>query len=269
MSATSENNIREVVRARYGEIARNNSSCCSPSCCSTPTPGDASARLGYSAEELACLPEGADMGLGCGNPQAIAGLRKGETVLDLGSGGGLDCFLAARQVEHEGRVIGVDMTPDMVSKARAAAETGGYKNVEFRLGEIEHIPVADNTIDVIMSNCVINLSPDKPQVFRDAHRVLKPGGRIAVSDVVAVQELPEDVKRNLDQHAGCVAGAAHVSEVENMLQAAGFCDIAVSVKTESREFIKDWFPGSGVEDFVASANITARKPEHGEMRRDA
>ncbi|MFC1453332.1 arsenite methyltransferase, partial [Verrucomicrobiota bacterium] len=185
------------------------------------------------------------------------------TVLDLGSGGGFDCFLAARQVGAEGRVIGVDMTPDMVSKARAAAEQGGYESVEFRLGEIEHLPVADSSVDVILSNCVINLSPDKPQVFRDACRVLRPGGRLAVSDVVATRELPEAVRRNLDQHAGCVAGAALVSDVEGMLHAAGFCDVAVSVREESREFIKDWFPGNGLEGYVVSASIEAKKPEGG------
>jgi len=260
MSKSSQERIRETVRDRYGEIARGNSGCCSSTCCSTPSPIDASAHLGYSPEELAAIPEGSNMGLGCGNPQAIAMLKGGETVLDLGSGGGFDCFLAARQVRPEGHVIGVDMTPDMISKARSAAEQSGYVNVEFRLGEIEHIPVADNTADVIMSNCVLNLSPDKPQVFRDAYRVLKPGGRIAVSDVVAVRALPEDVKRNIDQHAGCVAGAALVSDVESMLQAAGFSEITVSVKEDSREFIKDWFPGSGIEDYVASSSIEATKP---------
>ncbi|MFO7871447.1 MAG: arsenite methyltransferase [Kiritimatiellia bacterium] len=261
MSATSKDTIREVVRDRYGEIARGQSAgCCStPSCCSTTGAAEASARLGYSAEDLAALPEGADMGLGCGNPQAIAQLKTGEVVLDLGSGGGLDCFLAARQVGTEGHVIGVDMTPDMVSKARKAAEEGGYGNVEFRLGEIEHLPAADNSVDVIFSNCVINLSPDKPQVFRDAFRVLKPGGRLAVSDVVATRELPESLKRNLDQHAGCVAGAALVSEVEAMLNAADFGEISITVKEASREFIKDWFPGTGIEAYVASANIEAKK----------
>lgn len=261
MKTTGKDKVREVVRDLYGEIARGKSGgCCSPaSCCSPTSPGEASARLGYSPEELGALPEGADMGLGCGNPQAIALLKRGEIVLDLGSGGGLDCFLAARQVGAEGRVIGVDMTPDMVSNARRAAEEGGYDNVEFRLGEIEHLPVADSAVDVILSNCVINLSPDKPQVFRDAFRVLKPGGRLAVSDVVATRELPESVKRNLDQHAGCVAGAALVSDIEWMLRAAGFCQVSVTVREESREFIKDWFPGSGVEGYVASAGIEAVK----------
>jgi arsenite methyltransferase len=265
MCRTDKDKIRKVVRDRYGEIARGESSgCgCAPGCCSPASPADASARLGYSAEELAALPEGADMGLGCGNPQAIAALKKGEVVLDLGSGGGLDCFLAARQVGPEGHVIGVDMTADMIGKARAVAAEGGSGNVEFRLGEIEHLPVADKSVDVILSNCVINLSPDKAQVFRDAFRVLKPGGRLAVSDVVATRELPESVQRNLDQHAGCVAGAALVSDVEAMLSTAGFGAFSVTVKEASREFIKDWFPGSGIEDYVASANIEARKPDSG------
>ena len=268
MSTTGKDKVREVVRDRYGEIARGKSGCCcsTASSCSPESPAEASARLGYSAEELAALPEGADMGLGCGNPQAIARLKKGEAVLDLGSGGGLDCFLAARQVGPEGHVIGVDMTPDMISKARRAVEESGYGNVEFRLGEIEHLPVADSAVDVILSNCVINLSPDKAQVFRDAFRVLKPGGRLAVSDVVATRELPDPVKRDLDQHAGCVAGAALVSEVEEMLRAAGFDEISVAVKEESREFIKDWFPGSGVEEYVASASIEATKPAAGQEK---
>ena len=259
MSTLSQDKIREVVRDRYGEVALGKSGCGGTSCCSTPTQVDASARLGYSAAELAAVPEGADMGLGCGNPQAIAELKTGETVLDLGSGGGFDCFLAAGQIGSEGHVIGVDMTPDMISKARAAVEQGGHTNIEFRLGEIEHIPVADNTVDVIMSNCVINLSPDKPQVFRDAYRVLKPGGRLAVSDVVAMRELPQEIKQNLDQYAGCVAGAARVSDIEEMLRAAGFSDVTVAVKEESRKFISDWFPGSGIENYVVSAIIKATK----------
>ncbi len=260
MGQIKHGEIRVAVRKRYADIAKGRSECgCGSGCCSAPNPGDASLKIGYSATELAALPGDVDMGLGCGNPQAIAGLKKGEMVLDLGSGGGVDCFLAARQVGLEGHVIGVDMTPDMVSKARSAAERDGVKNIEFRLGEIEHIPVADNTIDVIMSNCVINLSPDKPQVFREAYRVLKPGGRLAVSDVVATRELPESIKRNLDQHAGCVSGAALVPAVEKMLHDAGFSGITVSVKEKSREFIKDWFPGSGVEAYVVSAEISAIK----------
>jgi arsenite methyltransferase len=181
-------------------------------------------------------------------------------VLDLGSGGGFDCFLAARAVGETGKVIGVDMTPEMVSKARENAAKAGYKNVEFRLGEIEHIPVADNCIDVILSNCVINLSPEKHKVFDDAFRVLKSGGRLAVSDVVATAELPEEVKNDLALHAGCMAGASLISDVEAMLRKSGFHDIRIQPKNESREFIRTWAPGRNIEDYVVSATIEAKKP---------
>jgi len=259
-----EHAVRSRVRERYAEIARGGGSCCQSkheSCCGAGTLGNAaaSAGLGYSDAEMAAVPEGSNLGLGCGNPQAIAALRPGETVLDLGSGGGFDCFLAARQVGDTGRVIGVDMTPEMLSKARANAAAAGYTNVEFRLGEIEHLPVADSSVDVVISNCVINLSPDKPQVYREIYRVLRPGGRIAVSDVVATKPLPARVRSSLDAHCGCVAGAALVSDLEQMLAGTGFADVSVRVKPESREFIKTWFPGSGVEEFVVSADIGACK----------
>jgi SAM-dependent methyltransferase len=217
-------------------------------------------QLGYSADDLSAVPEGANMGLGCGNPQALAALKPGQTVLDLGAGGGFDCFLAARQVGPRGRVIGVDMTPDMVSKARANAETLHATNVEFRLGEIEHLPVADGAIDVILSNCVINLSPDKASVFREAFRVLRPGGRLAISDVVATAALPEELAADTAALTGCVAGAAEVAELEGYLRSAGFQSILITVKEESRAFIRDWMPGSGIEQYVASATIEARKP---------
>jgi ubiquinone/menaquinone biosynthesis C-methylase UbiE len=216
--------------------------------------------MGYSTAELLAVPDGANLGLGCGNPQAIAGLRPGETVLDLGSGAGFDAFLAARQVGESGRVIGVDMTPEMLAKARANAQAGGYVNVEFRLGEIEHLPVADATVDVILSNCVINLSPDKPQVFAEAWRVLKPGGRLAISDVVALVEPPEQIRQDLTLYTGCMAGASLLSEVESMLVAAGFTQVRVMPKDESRSLIRDWAPGTRVEDFVVSATIEAVKP---------
>ncbi len=245
MSTSSQDRIRNAVRDRYGEIARSEAGCCvSSSCCSTPAGAEASPQLGYSSEDMAAVPEGSNMGLGCGNPRAIAALKEGETVLDLGSGGGFDCFLAARQVGPAGRVIGVDMTPEMITKARAAAEQGGHENVEFRLGEIEHVPAADNSVNVIMSNCVINLSPDKRQVFREAHRILRPGERLAIADVVATREIPETVKQDLNKHAGCVSGAAIVDDLRAMLRDAGFTRITVATKEESREFIKNWFPGS-------------------------
>jgi len=215
--------------------------------------------MGYSIEELASVPEGANMGLGCGNPQAIAALRSGETVLDLGSGAGFDCFLAARQVGSTGKVIGVDMTPDMISKARENARKGSYSNVEFRLGEIEHLPVPDASVDVIISNCVINLSTDKPSVFRDVYRVLKPGGRLAVSDVVATAELPKDVRNDLALYSACVAGAASVTDLESILADIGFADIQIAPKDESREFIREWAPGRNLEEYIQSASIEARK----------
>jgi len=262
MSETSKDKVRAAVRGRYGEIATLQSgTCCGggASCCTPADMAAASAALGYSADELAAAPEGANLGLGCGNPQAIAALKAGERVLDLGSGAGFDCFLAARQVGSTGQVIGVDMTPDMLSRARANVEAGGHANVDFRLGEIEHLPVADGTVDVILSNCVINLSPDKGQVFREAHRVLRGGGRLAISDVVALTELPAALKADLDAYAGCVSGAALVDELEALLLAAGFSCVRIQVKEESRAFIKEWFPGSGAEAYVASATIEAIK----------
>lgn len=264
--AAMPDEIRQAVRTNYARVSqRVTGACCSGGsaspCCGSVPAESASARLGYSEEELAAVPEGADMGLGCGNPQAIAALQPGETLLDLGSGGGFDCFLAAQQVGPEGHVIGVDMTPEMVHQARANAQRGGYGNVEFRLGEIEHLPVADGTVDVIISNCVINLSPDKPAVYREAFRVLRPGGRIAISDVVRSAEtpLPEAMRTSMELLSGCVAGAASVGEVERMLREAGFAD-RVTTKPESREYIATWAPGSGIEDYVVSAMIEAVKP---------
>jgi SAM-dependent methyltransferase len=259
MNEQTKEDVRAVVRDQYGKVARETASTCAPGCCGGFTP-DASLRLGYSAEDLAAVPEGANMGLGCGNPQAIAALEPGETVLDLGAGGGFDCFLAAKQVGPSGRVIGVDMTPDMVAKARANARALGAANVDFRLGEIEHLPLPDGIVDVILSNCVINLSPDKAAVFQDAFRVLKPGGRLAISDVMMLKPLPEALENDVAALTGCVSGAATVETVKQLLADAGFTNIDVNVRPESREFIRDWLPGSGVEDFVASATIEAVKP---------
>jgi SAM-dependent methyltransferase len=265
MDSVKKDKIRQAVRINYGKVAQaGNPGCCPISSCCSPggaSPADAvSVQLGYSKEDVSAVPAGANMGLGCGNPQAIASLKPGEIVLDLGSGGGFDCFLAARAVGETGKVIGVDMTPEMVSKARENAAKTGFNNVEFRLGEIEHLPVADNTVDVILSNCVINLSPEKHRVFDDAFRVLKSGGRLAVSDIVATAELPEEVKNDLALHAGCMAGASLVSDVEAMLRKSGFRDIRIQPKDESREFIRTWAPGRNVEDYVVSATIEAKKP---------
>jgi arsenite methyltransferase len=258
--------IRMVVRKKYGEVAKSDSTgCCTPvaSCCGEPATSleDLGALTGYSQEELTLAPEGSNIGLGCGNPQAIAALKPGEAVLDLGSGGGFDCFLAAKQVGEAGQVIGVDMTPEMVSKARGNALKGDYSNVEFRLGEIEHIPAADGSIDVIISNCVINLSPKKLDVFKEAFRILKPGGRLAISDVVATAQLPPEFKNDLDLHCACVSGAATMAEITKMLQEAGFQDIQIQPKDESRELIKEWVPGKNVQDYIVSATIEAVKPQ--------
>src|SRR5215469_16309158 len=257
--------IKDMVRARYGGIAAaSEASCCAPSppsCCGPEAAShDKARRMGYSEAELAAVPDGANLGLGCGNPQAIAALQPGEVVVDLGSGAGFDCFLAARQVGETGRVIGVDMTHEMLQKARDNAARVGAGNVEFRLGELEHLPIADNTADVILSNCVINLVPDKEQVFREAFRVLKPDGRLAVSDVVNTKPLTPELAADRALVCGCVAGAAPALEIEAWLAEAGFVDVRVTPKAESRELISTWAPGSGIEDFVVSASIEGRKP---------
>jgi SAM-dependent methyltransferase len=255
MERMDEDRVREKVRAAYGEIAKGKDGC-SVGCCGTQNGG--SLALGYSADELASVPEGADLGLGCGNPQAIAALRPGETVVDLGSGAGFDCFLAAKRVGHAGRVIGVDMTPEMVAKARGNAKKVGADNVEFRLGEIERLPVPDASADAILSNCVINLSPDKASVFQEAFRVLKPGGRLAISDVVATATMPSELANSLEALTGCVAGAARVETLQQLLADAGFEAIAIEPRAGSRAIIGACMPGA--EDYVASATIEARKP---------
>ena len=215
--------------------------------------------MGYSAEELAAVPEGANLGLGCGNPQAIASIKEGETVLDLGSGAGFDSFLASRQVGPSGLVIGVDMTPEMVSKARKNARTTGIENTQFKLGQIESLPLKDNEVDVIISNCVINLSPEKQKVLNEAYRVLKPGGRLAVSDVVATAEMPDAFKEDLKLHSACVSGASTIDVLEQMLVSAGFRNISIEPKDDSKEFIRDWTPDHKVEDYIVSASIQAEK----------
>ena len=251
------NDVRDFVRETYGKVASGQQN----GCCGQDRPSATAAdKLGYSPQEIAALPEGADLGLGCGNPQAIASSKPGETVLDLGSGAGFDCFLASRSVGASGHVIGVDMTPEMLAKARANAVKANITNVEFRLGQIESLPVADDSVDVILSNCVINLSPDKPGAFREAFRVLKPGGRVAVADIVRTAELPPEIASDLAALCGCVAGAASVEELEIMLRNAGFQDIRIRPKDTSREFIRNWVPGSNAADCVVSATIEAIKP---------
>ena len=258
---TKNEQIRHTVREHYTRVAQApGASCCAAGCC-VPSSAASSLRIGYSERDLAAVPEGADLGLGCGNPRAIASLRPGQTVVDLGSGAGFDCLLAAREVGAQGRVIGVDMTVEMVSKARANAGKAEAENVEFRLGEIEHLPVADGSTDVVLSNCVINLAPDKLQVLREAFRVLKPGGRLALADVVALSELPDSIRQQAAAISGCIAGAARVDEYRDMLAAVGFDEIRVSVHPESREFVRDWLPGSGAERYVASASVEAIKPK--------
>lgn len=263
--------IRNAVREHYSLIAEENRT--GISCCPQPSPAtgsnccsgkkvsfdEISLNLGYKATDFEQMPQGANMGLGCGNPQAIASLKPGETVLDLGSGGGFDAFLSARQVGETGKVIGVDMTPAMVSLARENAAKGKFEQVEFRLGEIEHLPVADHSVDVIISNCVINLSPEKQQVYNEAFRVLKPGGRIAISDTVAIAPIPDHLLADMELYSACVSGASTVDEIKEILENAGFSDIRIRPNDESRSFIKDWSSGETLADYVLSATIEAVK----------
>ncbi len=286
-SCCGGDSVRDAVREGYGRIAEQGTlsagtagaGCCaasSPACCgSSWSPAELASRLGYSPEQLAVLPDGANMGLSCGNPTAIAALTPGQVVLDLGSGGGLDCFLAGPKVGAAGRVIGVDMTPEMISKARRNCaqyrERTGLDNVEFRLGEIEHLPVADNSVDVVISNCVINLSPDKPQVWREIARVLKPGGRVAVSDLALLRPLPEAVRNMVEALVGCVAGAVLIGEYEAMIRAAGFAQIEVAQKPEYvatlarfedplyRRIAEALPAGTAPADYITSIDVTARR----------
>jgi AhpD family alkylhydroperoxidase len=269
--------IREAVRDGYGKIAKTGGTCCGPSCCGSGAAEQVARSVGYSEAELATLPEGANMGLSCGNPTAIASLKAGEAVLDLGSGGGFDVFIAAQKVGPTGRVIGVDMTPDMVSKARhgtaAYTQRTGLDNVEFRLGEIEHLPVADASVDVVISNCVLNLSPDKPQVWREIGRVLKPGGRVAISDLALLKPLPEEIRNMIESLIGCVAGAVPVDQTRAMAEAAGLVDIQLTPKPGYVDAMMDWndplyreivqhLPeGAKAGDYVTSLDVAAGKGE--------
>lgn len=226
--------IKEIVKQGYAKVAKENSSCCGPkkSCCGGATVAEEISKgIGYSAEEMSSVPDGANLGLGCGNPIALASLREGEVVVDLGSGAGFDCFLAANNVGKTGKVIGIDMTPEMLEKARHNAQKGGYTNVEFRLGEIEHIPVEDNLADIIISNCVINLSPDKKAVFKEAFRVLKPGGRLMISDIVILKDLPDFIKKSIEAYIGCLSGAVKKDEYVSAVKEAGFKEVKIIDET--------------------------------------
>ncbi|UCD92125.1 MAG: arsenite methyltransferase [Methanobacteriota archaeon] len=255
-----EKDIKKIVREGYAKVAKQDSSCCGPSasCCdSADAPKDIGKMIGYSEKDLKNLPQGADMGLGCGNPVALASLKEGEVVVDLGSGGGIDCFLASEKVGESGNVIGVDMTPEMIDKARENAEKGGYKNVEFRLGEIDHLPIADNSVDVIISNCVINLAPDKKDVFAEAFRVLKPGGRVMVSDIVLEKELPDFIKQSENALVGCVAGAILKSDYLDAIKAAGFEKVDIHKETTYPvEFITE---GPSTKEALKDLGITAEQ----------
>ena len=257
--------IRKNVRNRYGNIAKTSDSCCSEpqtkGCGCGPTAETISIKMGYTPDDLQSVPEGANLGLGCGNPVALASLRKGEVVIDLGSGAGFDCFLAAGAVGETGQVIGVDMTPEMLDKARNNAHKGGYQNVEFRLGEIENLPIADHTGDIVISNCVINLSPDKDRVFGETFRVLKPNGRLMVSDIVLLKPLSGDVKDSLDAYIGCVAGASLKNDYLKSIEKAGFKDIEIVEETlfNVRDYLENTLPGIDAIE-VVSIKVSARKP---------
>jgi len=248
----NDEKIKKVVREGYAKVAKKQTSCCAdtstPCSCSTPTSEEISKKIGYSEEDIDSVPEGANLGLGCGNPVALASLENGETVLDLGSGAGFDCFLVSSRVGKDGKVIGVDMTPEMIEKARENARKGKYQNVEFRLGEIENLPIADSTIDVIISNCVINLSPDKKRVFEEAFRTLRPGGRLMVSDIVLLKELPPRIKESVQAYLGCVSGAEMKDKYLRIIKEAGFQEVKV---IEENSF--------QIEDFANDPTIQAIK----------
>lgn len=276
-AAATPDAVRDQVRESYGKIAETGSSCCGSSggCCGPARPDALATQIGYSAADLADLPEGSNLGLSCGHPTALASLRPGEQVLDLGSGGGFDVFIAGRKVGATGHVIGVDMTSAMLVRARqnlaAYTASSGLKNIEFRLGEIEHLPVADASVDVVISNCVLNLSPDKPQVWREMARVLRPGGRVAVSDLALLQPLPGDVMARVEALIGCISGAVLITETEKMARAAGFQQIQLtprseyfaSLQAEQDPLYRDMHAllpaGRSLADYITSLEITARK----------
>ena len=275
-----EDKVRKIVREGYAEVAKRQTSCCdtsaaSCSCSTTPTSEELSSRIGYSKEEMNSVPEGANLGLGCGNPTALASLKEGETVLDLGSGAGFDSFLAANKVGKSGKVIGVDMTPEMLDKARENARKGKYGNVEFRLGEIENLQAADGSVDIVISNCVINLSPDKKKVFEEAFRVLKPNGRLMVSDIVLLKELPEVIRKYVQAYIGCVAGAEMKNKYLGIIEEAGFqkvkvieesvfpIDYVISDPTAKKIIKASKMPAEKIKEMsstVASIKVSALKP---------
>lgn len=271
VSEREPDTIRSAVRSNYARVATTGMSCCGSKGCAQET----GRNIGYTDDEMNAVPEGANLGLGCGNPTAVASLQPGETVIDLGSGGGFDCFLAAAQVGATGRVIGVDMTAEMLSLARENARKGGYGNVEFRLGEIENLPVADNTADVVISNCVINLSPDKARVFREAYRILKPGGRLMVSDIVLLRELPDEIRNSVEAYVGCVAGAEAKDSYLEAIEGAGFRDVEVLketpfpfellaadpvVQSVAQSTGMSMETGRRIADSILSISVCARKP---------
>ena len=256
-----EEEIKKVVRKSYAKIAKNGESCCdaSASCCQTErdTSNDASLKIGYSEEDVESVPEGANLGLGCGNPIALASLREGETVLDLGSGAGFDCFLAVNRVGKSGKVIGVDMTPEMLDRARKNARKGKYMNIEFRLGEIENLPVADGSVDVVISNCVINLSPDKKRVFEEAFRALRPGGRLMVSDIVLLRDLPESIRRNVQAYVECVSGAEKKDRYLKLIEEAGFHEVRVMEETQVP--MEDLANDPTVQEIIKDSKMSAEE----------
>jgi SAM-dependent methyltransferase len=256
-----EEKVKKMVRDGYAKIAKSKgSSCCAPTSCGGNAPDmseEIGRRIGYSEEEISSVPEGANLGLGCGNPVALASLKKGQTVLDLGSGAGFDCFLAANRVGKSGKVIGIDMTPEMIDKARENARKGKYENVEFRLGEIENLPVADGTVDVVISNCVINLSPNKKRVFEEAFRVLKPNGRLMVSDIVLLKRLPEIIKKNVQAYIGCLSGAEMKDKYLQMIKEAGFQEVRII--EENYFSVDNMINDSTAQAIVKTSEIPAGK----------